>query len=100
MSQRTGSLSYQLFGAGFALAVYVLFFLLCDLGRWGLGLFSTLGSNALAGYIIHDMVDEAVKPYVPRDAPWWYVVMALALYLSICYLFLRDLEKHKLFLRL
>jgi predicted acyltransferase len=100
MSQRAGSLSYLTFAAGFSLAVYALFYLLCDLGHWRLGLFVTLGSNALAGYILHDMVMEAVKPYTPKDAPLWYVLAALALYLSICYLFLRHLEKHKLFLRL
>jgi hypothetical protein len=100
MSQRAGSLSYLTFAAGFALALYALFYLLCDLGRWQLGIFRTLGSNALAGYILHDMVGEALKPYTPKDAPLWYALAALALYLAICYLFLRYLEKHKLFLRL
>src|SRR5262249_52585013 len=100
MSQRAGSLSYETFAAGFALAVYALFFLLCDLGRWRLGLLTTLGSNALAGYIIHDMVGDTLSPYAPRDAPLWYVLAIVALYLSICYLFLRHLEKHKLFLKL
>ena len=33
MSQRTGSVSYQTFAAGFSLAVYALFVQLCDLGR-------------------------------------------------------------------
>jgi predicted acyltransferase len=168
MSQRSGSVSYLVFGAGFSLALYALFLLVCDvwpirrprlavrgtllLPAWllllagvvgvvagGIGfvtspgidrtwmvavsgfalllgwdlrqlvrraptvlgsLFRTLGTNALAGYIIHGLVGAAIKPYAPRDAPLWYVLAALGLYLAICYLFIRHLEKHNLFLRL
>jgi hypothetical protein len=100
MSQRAGSVSYLTFGAGLSLAVYALFVWACEAHGFRLGVFTTLGSNALAGYIIHGMVDEAIKPFVPKDAPVWYVLAALAVFLGICYLFLRYLEKHKLFLRL
>jgi predicted acyltransferase len=100
MSQRAGSLSYQTFASGFALALYGVFYLLCDVGGWQLGLFRTLGSNALAGYILHDLVGEALKPYAPNDSPLWYVLTITGVYLWICYLFLRHLEKQKLFLRL
>jgi hypothetical protein len=100
MSQRSGSVSYQTFAAGFALAIYALFALACDRGRVRLGLFATFGSNALAAYIIHDMVDDAMKPYAPKDAPLWFVLAAFALFLSICYLFVRHLEKQRIFLRL
>ena len=34
MSQRTGSISYLTFSAGFSLAVYALFVLACDLGHF------------------------------------------------------------------
>jgi predicted acyltransferase len=100
MSQRAGSVSYQTFAAGFALAVYALFALACDLGRLRLGLFATLGSNALAAYIIHDLVEDAIKPYAPKDAPLWFVLAAFALFLAVCYLFIRHLEKNQIFLRL
>jgi hypothetical protein len=100
MSQRAGSLSYLTFAAGFSVGLYALFYLACDIFGARLALFATLGSNALAGYIIHDMVDSAISPYTPKDAPWWYVLAVLAVYLFICWLFLRKLEKDRLFLRL
>jgi hypothetical protein len=62
--------------------------------------FRTLGSNALAGYVIHDLVNGAVKPFVPGDAPLWYVLTGFGVSFAICYLFLRYLEKRELFLKL
>lgn len=100
MSQRAGSVTYLTFGAGFALAVYALFVAACDRGTMRIGLLRTLGTNALAGYILHDLVMAAVGPFVPRDSPLWYVGLGLAAYLGICYLILRYLEKHRLFLKL
>src|SRR5262249_49401005 len=100
MSQRSGSISYLVFGAGLSLAVYALFIAICDLHGWQLGIFRTLGVNALAGYILHGMVENAVKPFVPKDAPLWYVSAAFGVFLGISYLFLRYMEKHRLFLRL
>ncbi len=100
MSQRSGSVSYLTFGAGFSLALFGLFVWACDVRGWRLGLFTTLGVNALAGYVIHDLVDNAVKPFAPKDAPLWYVLAAFAAFFAICYVFLRYLEKNRLYLRL
>lgn len=100
MSQRAGAISYVAFGGGLSMVVYALFILACDRGTWQLGIFRTLGTNALAGYIIHDLVNAAVKPFVPKDSPLWYVFTGYAVSLAICYLFLRHLEKHRLYLRL
>jgi predicted acyltransferase len=100
MSQRTGSVSYLTFAAGFSLAVYALFVLACDRGGFRSGVFRTFGVNALAAYIIHPMVAGAVKPYVPNDAPLWYVTAGFALYFAICTLFNRYLEENQFFLRL
>jgi predicted acyltransferase len=100
MSQRAGSVSYLTFGAGFSLAVYALFVWVCEMAGLRLGLFTTLGSNALAAYIIGGLVEEALKPFGPKDAPLWYVLTLLALFLTICWLLLRHLEKNRLFLRL
>ncbi len=100
MSQRTGSVSYLVFSAGFSLAVYGLFVLLCD--RWGhqSAVFRIFGQNALAAYIIHGMVMGAIKPYVPNDAPAWYVAAGFSVYFAICTAINAYLEKHKLFLKL
>jgi predicted acyltransferase len=100
MSQRSGSVTYQTFGAGFGLMVYALFVQACDVGTLAVGIFRTLGTNALAGYILHELVAAAVKPWVPKDSPLWWISVGCALYLGICYLLLRYLERHKLYLRL
>lgn len=100
MSQRSGSVTYQTFGAGFGLVVFALFVQACDVGTLSAGIFRTLGTNALAGYILHELVAAAVKPWVPKDSPLWWISVGCALYLGICYLLLRSLEKHKLYLRL
>jgi len=100
MSQRFGSLTYLTFGAGFSLAVYALFILASDVGRWQLGLFRTLGVNALVGYILHDVVNAAVKPFVPKDSPLWYVLTGCAVSIGICYLLLRGLERQRIYLKL
>ncbi len=100
MSQRTGSVSYQTFAAGFSLAVYALFVRLCDQGSLRVGLFRTFGQNPLAAYIVHPLVTGAVKPYVPADSPLWYVMAGFLFYFAICYLLIHYLEKNEIFLRL
>ncbi len=100
MSQRTGSVSYLTFASGFSLAVYALFVVLSDRGSYRSAIFRIYGQNALAAYILHPMVAAAVKPYVPNDAPLWYVAAGFGLYFAICTLFIRYLEQHKIFLRL
>jgi predicted acyltransferase len=100
MSQRSGTVSYLTFAAGFALAVFVLFQVGCDRFGWRLGLFRTLGTNALAAYILGGMVEMAIKPCVPRDAPAWQVAAAFALFFGCAYLLVRFLQQQGLLLRL
>jgi len=100
MSQRTGSTSYQTFAAGFSLAVFACFVVLCDWGSQRVGLFRTFGSNALAAYLIHPVVAEAVTPYLPKDSPLWFVQLGFLLYFAISYLLVRYLEKREIYLRL
>jgi predicted acyltransferase len=100
MSQRTGSASYLTFAAGFSLAVYSLFVAISDLAGWQSALFRIFGQNALAAYLIHPMVAGAVKPYLPNDAPAWFVALGFCLYFGICIVFNRFLDKHKLFVKL
>jgi len=100
MSQRAGSVPYLLFATGFGLAVLAAFRLACD--GWGLrwGYFGMLGRNALAGYLIHDLVADAVKAFAPRDAPAWYVWCAFAVYLGMVSVVLRYLDRNRYFFRL
>lgn len=99
MSQRAGTLAYLTFSAGFSLAVYVVFFVCCDLWGMRLGMFQTLGTNALLAYVLHDLVGSAVKPFVPGDAPAWYVLGAFSVFFAITWLFVRHFEKQGLYLR-
>jgi hypothetical protein len=100
MSQRAGSVSYLIFTAGFSLGLFVLFYRVCDGRGWQLGLFRTLGSNALAGYILHGAMEEAVKPFVGDDAAWWRVGLGFAVCFGVTYLVLRLMEMKQFFLRL
>jgi predicted acyltransferase len=100
MSQRAGTLSYLTFGAGLSLALYALFVLACDLGPLQIGIFRTFGNNALAAYIIHQLVEGAMRPYTPKDSPLWFALASFGLFLLVCYVFVRHLEKNKLYLRM
>jgi predicted acyltransferase len=102
MTQRAGSVSYQTFSAGFSLLVYGLFLWLCDIRRpsFHLPLFRTFGTNALAGYIIHMMVGDAVDNFASADSPLWWVIVITGIYFGLTYLFVRTLERRGIFLRL
>jgi predicted acyltransferase len=99
MSQRSGSVSYQTFAAGFSLAMFVLFYLACDRLGWRLGLFRTLGGNALAAYVLGGAMELAVKAFVPREAPAWEVAAAFALFFACAWLPIRILEKKEMVIR-
>lgn len=100
MSQRAGSISYIMFGAGFSAVVFACFVRCCDVSRWRLGLFSILGQNALAAYLVHLWVDDFVKPFAPRDAPLAWVILCLAVFSAITVGFVAFLNRRNLFLRL
>lgn len=100
MSQRGGTLSYVTFCAGLSVLVYVFFYIACDQFTMRSTFFQTFGTNALAAYVLHEMVGMAVKPFIPKDSPGWYVAAGLALFFAITWTFVRSLEKQNIFLRL
>jgi hypothetical protein len=100
MSQRAGSISYLVFSAGLSLAVYVLFYVLADIWGLQLGVFRTLGVNALVGYILHGLVDGTVSHFMPKDVPAWYMFAGFAVFFYITWLFLRVLEKNRIYIKL
>ena len=100
MSQRAGTLSYLTFGAGFSLAVFLLFHLLCDRYKLSFLPFQVFGTNALAGYVLHLLVMDAIDPFVPRDAPCLYVMCSLIVFFGVMWVFVRHLEKNNIYLRL
>ena len=100
MSQRSGSVSYLTFSAGLSLALYLLFYVACDIYPLQLGVLRTFGTNALAGYVLHGMVASAVQPFMPQDVPGWYMWSGCAVFLLITYLFVRSLEKNDIYIKL
>lgn len=99
MSQRAATLSYLTFAAGFSLAVFTLFHIACDHYGWQLGFFRTFGTNAIAAYVLHDLVGEALKPFIPGDSPGWYVAAAVLVFFAINWLVIRHFEKQGIYLR-
>lgn len=94
MSQRSGSSSYQVFASGFSVATFALFAVACDSGAGrGLGIFRTLGRNALIAYFLHGFVAGALKPWCPKDAPLIYTLAIFSLYVLITWWMIRQLEK-------
>ena len=81
-------------------AVYACFFLFSDLGGRQIAFLRTLGQNALAAYILHELVARAVQAFAPADSPLWWVAATFTLYVGITYLFVRHLEKNGVYLRM
>jgi hypothetical protein len=100
MDKRVVTLPFNLFSSGFSLAVYTFFVLLSDIARVQIGFFRTLGKNALAAYVLHEIVGGAVGSFAPKDSPLWWVAATFALYVGITYMFVRHLEKHGIFIRM
>jgi predicted acyltransferase len=100
MSQRSGSLSYLTFAAGFSLALYVLFYLACDVWGWRLGLFRTLGTNALVAYVLGGFLETVVTHFIPREAPAWLVVAGFAVFFETTWLLIWLLERRGILIRL
>src|SRR5262249_41656161 len=100
MSQRAGSVSYLTFGAGFSLATLPAFVLICDLGRLRSRILQTLGENALAAYLLHYVVGRPIKLFSPKDAPAWFAILAFVVFVWICLLGVRWLERKGVRLRL
>jgi len=100
MSQRAGSISYLTFAAGLSLAIYGLFYVLADIIGLKIGVFRTLGVNALVGYILHDLTGEAVNRFLPKDSPPIAMWTGFAVFFFVTWLFLRSLEKQKIYIKL
>lgn len=100
MSQRTGSVTYLTFGAGFSLVLYAAFVWASDVHAFQIGVWRTLGSNALAGYVVHGVACWGFLSLLPRRAPLGTVLPALLLYLVICYGCVRVLEWKRIYWRM
>jgi predicted acyltransferase len=100
MSQKAGSTSYLLFSAGFSLALYAAFRVLCD-GRGSRCMFfHDLGANALAGYVIHFIVMATLMNLAPGETPAWRALGIGAFQFGLIWWIVRWLNSRGLYLRL
>ncbi|MCA9092357.1 MAG: hypothetical protein KDA68_02625 [Planctomycetaceae bacterium] len=101
MSQRGGTISYPLFGAGFSILVYLLFYIVCDKMGLSLFVFRTFGVNALLGYVLQGIIGGSlVQQFLAKDPPDWYAWANFGVYFFMMWLFLRFFEKNKIFIRM
>jgi predicted acyltransferase len=100
MNKKIVSLPFVLVAVGFSALLYGLFVRACDISGMSVGVFRTFGTNALAAYVLHHMVEEQVHSLVPKDSPLWYCMVGLAAFAAITYVFVRFLEKQGVFIRL
>jgi predicted acyltransferase len=82
MSQRAGSVSYVTFAAGFAMVVYGGFVWWCDVRGGGWRWFGVLGANALAAYLLHEVVMVPFSLIGNKGDPWWLVVVLIGGYMA------------------
>jgi len=71
-----------------------------DLGGFSIGVFRTLGSNALFAYVLHDIVGDSVKKFIPGDVPPVAMWISFAVFFLICWVFVRSLEKKNIYIKL
>lgn len=101
MSKRIVTTPFALFSIGFSTFTLALFVVLSDIGGLKIGLFRTFGSNALAAYFLHHFIEHAVLDgIVPDDSPLWWALCGLVIFYIWTYMFVRFLEKQKVYIRL
>jgi predicted acyltransferase len=100
MDKRIVTQSFVWFSTGFAIALFSLFILACDVNSMRVGLFEMFGKNPLAAYIINHMVNHAILAIVPKNSPVLWSIFGLTLAFGITWLFVKFLDDRKLYLRL
>jgi nucleoid-associated protein YgaU len=100
MGKRTVNQSFMMFAIGFAIFLYGLFVIVCDLGSVTVGVFRTFGMNPLAAYVIHKITEHTIHTLVPRDSPIWFCMVGFGVFFLITYLLVRGLEKQNIYIRM
>ncbi|MFO1023308.1 MAG: heparan-alpha-glucosaminide N-acetyltransferase domain-containing protein [Planctomycetales bacterium] len=100
MNMRLMSPAFTIFSIGFALGLYAVFIVACDLSGLQVGVFRTFGQNPLAAYIAHQAVKYSVRLFSPKDSPLWWALISFAIFFYLTWFLIRSMEKQKLYLRL
>jgi predicted acyltransferase len=100
MDKRVVTISFTTFATGFALALYGLFVVACDLMGLSWGVFRLLGMNPLAAYVIHHAVGGLMGVVTPEDSPLWWCLVSLTIFYAITLGFVKFLDDRKIFIRL
>jgi hypothetical protein len=101
MSKRVVTPSFILAATGYALGVYALFILLCDVGSLRIGVLRTFGQNPLAAYILHLFVlNGVVRSFWPEDSTTMLALGHCLVWFALTYLCVRFLGSRRLYLHL
>jgi predicted acyltransferase len=100
MSQQAGANSYLWFSTGFSLLAYAAFVWWTDQNGKQWGLFRVFGLNPLAGYVLHGLIADAVRPFAPQDAPLRWIALMFFAYFGVLWLFLWGLDRQRIYIRL
>jgi predicted acyltransferase len=101
MSKRVVTPSFVLTATGYAVGIYALFILLCDLGHVRIGVLRTFGQNPLATYILHLFIlNGLVRKFWPDDSTAVLALGHCLVWFAVTYLCVRFLESRRWYLRL
>jgi predicted acyltransferase len=100
LSRRLATPTFMLTTSGFGLIVYSLFVVLCDAGRFRLGVLRTLGMNPLIAYLLHMWVNGPVSEVWPEGGGWPWTMAGSAVSFGLTYAPVRLLEWRRFYLRL
>ena len=100
MSQKGGTASYLIFSAGFSLGLFLLFDSLVKRFGVEVGLFRSLGRNAIVCYALHGFLIDMIGWSVKKNAEPWLVLTSLLALLILVYFVARVLEVKRIFIRL
>ena len=101
MSQRAATVSYHVFAAGLVAGRCMRCSTspaTCGAGSWAC--FARWAPTPWWATSCTAWSTDAVAPFIPSDAPGWYVTAGFLLYFGITYLFIRHLEKNNIYLKL
>jgi hypothetical protein len=100
LGKRVPTLSFMTFASGLACVLYSLFVIGCDGLGFRLGVFRTFSTNALVAYFTHGMLALAVWIFVPSTAGLPIALAAFAVFFTLTWWLVRQLEKRGIYVKL